>query len=161
MSIIHDALKKAEKTIDSNSKEEVSPYSEEKKIKSNPKVYLLYFLVICLGLFIGNIFFGLLTNTKKPSAKHLPPAPVQKAPEKNLPEPSPVIPPAPEAKTHPKGNFVLSGVFFSQEEGFALINNRIVKVGDEIRGAVVKEIKLNEVELEVEGNRVRLSSQQK
>jgi len=173
MSIIHDALKKAEKTIDSNSKDEVS--SGEKKFVSTPKAYLLYVLVICFGLFIGNIFFGFLTNSKSPSANRLTPSPIskklntpsplQKPPEQIQLKPSQTSSlssiPSAEVKKESQTKFILNGVFFSQEEGSALINNRIVKVGDEIGGAIVKQIKLNEVELEVDGQSVKLSSQQR
>ena len=43
------------------------------------------------------------------------------------------------------GMLVLNGIFFSQEEGYALVNNHIVKVGDKVGGALVKRIDVNEV----------------
>lgn len=54
---------------------------------------------------------------------------------------------------------MLNGVFFSENEGYALINNRIVKEGDALEGVTVKRIKLDEVELEAEdGSTIKLST---
>jgi hypothetical protein len=43
---------------------------------------------------------------------------------------------------------VLNGVFFSGPDAYGLINNQIVKVGDQIAGATVKKITVTDVELE-------------
>nr|MBC8436521.1 hypothetical protein [Candidatus Omnitrophota bacterium] len=56
-------------------------------------------------------------------------------------------------------SLVLNGIFFSQDEGYyALVNNKIVKVGDDIDGAKVRHIDFDNVELESEaGLLVKLS----
>ena len=55
-----------------------------------------------------------------------------------------------------RGPFVLNGTFFSENQGYALINNKIVKDGDTVDGAVVKRVGLDEVELEQDGKTVKL-----
>ncbi|MBU1125578.1 MAG: hypothetical protein KKC84_06110 [Candidatus Omnitrophica bacterium] len=50
----------------------------------------------------------------------------------------------------------LNGIFFSQNEGYALINNQIVKEGDTVAGVFVKTITVNGVELEDQGNPLTL-----
>lgn len=163
MSIIYDALKKIEK---SNS---VTPKAEDKLNAPSPskktKTYLLYILVVCLGAAIANIFFGFFTKPAKVNKVNkinkvvalpvLPPA----MPPKELPPGIKKVPDAVEAKKQPElSPLVLNGVFFSQSQGYALINNRIVKEGDTVEGAVVKRIGLGEVELEFEGSVTKLSN---
>jgi len=55
---------------------------------------------------------------------------------------------------------VLNGTFLSEGEEFAIINNQIVKAGDEIEGASVKKITVNAVELEFAGQVLRISSEE-
>lgn len=166
MSIIYDALKKVEESNNISSREKVS---KEHKLK--PKIYLVYILVICLGFFIASIFLELFTkplqiNTKVIS-KNLPQ--IDKTPDLNIipqtlpPKDTPISESnisyqPPETKKEPEVSFVLNGVFFSQDEGYALINNRIVKEGDLVDGMTVKRIRLEEVELRnPEGLTIKLS----
>jgi len=53
---------------------------------------------------------------------------------------------------------VLNGTLLSNGEKFAIINNQIVKIGDEIDGAVVKKITVNAVELEFAGKPLCITS---
>jgi len=53
---------------------------------------------------------------------------------------------------------VLNGTLLSDGEKFAIINNQIVKMGDEIDGAVVKRITVNAVELEFAGKPLSITS---
>ncbi|MFA5320388.1 MAG: hypothetical protein WBE75_03600 [Candidatus Omnitrophota bacterium] len=55
---------------------------------------------------------------------------------------------------------ILNGTFLSEGEEFAIINNQIVKAGDEIEGAMVKKIEANNVELEFSGRIWRISSEE-
>ncbi len=157
MSIIYDALKKIEKSnilrggVDKKGKES----------KTRLKVYLLYFLVACSGLFIGNIFFNflsapkdILTRLARPSVKEALPQPRDEIPLETAPTAS--VGPAKKLREL----LVLNGIFSSQDEGYALINNQIVKEGDLIEGATVKRIGLNEVELEFQGSTIKLSTNQ-
>ena len=155
MSIIYDALKKVEKTTDKNSSDKEELIT---KGTGKPKPILIYILVILIGLFAGNMIFGLLTRPKvkpaipSPALPIVTPvnkilAPVQE--EKPLPSPEP-IPQIPEP------TLTLNGVFFQQDKGYALINNRILTVEDTIQGAKVEEISLEKVVMEFEGRKITL-----
>lgn len=158
MSIIYDALKKVERSYDAKAgakKEEKHPKFVFKKI------YFLYLLLIGISVVAGRFFF-----TKAPP-QHVEPAQVQPVevqapPQVQAPAPVPAPQeaqaPAPpiDAKKKLEESLVLNGIFFSGDEGCALINNQIVKQGDLIEGATVKQISLNEVELEFEGSTIKL-----
>lgn len=158
MSIIYDALKKIEKS------KSVTPENAPKKDASSrpkPKMYLLYILVVCLGWGIANLFFSFFTRPpqvgkpKKIAALPALPQPVTTAPpEVKVKEEIKL--PLPEVRRQSEFSLVLNGVFFSQDEGYALINNRIVKAGDIIDGAFIKHIGLEEVEVEFEGSIIKL-----
>jgi len=172
MSIIYDALKKTEKSINThNTDPQVEAALKKKRIKNKIKTSFLYLLAIGVGLFAGNLFFVSLSKSKiltkahpepKSSVKkiafvsHQPEALSVKPKEASLVENLPILS-SPKKSSHQ--SFVLNGLFFSQNEGYALINNRVVKVGDSVGGAVVKKIELEEVELEQEGSKIKLSAQ--
>lgn len=157
MSIIYDALKKVEKS----GILKVKADKEERYSKSKLKIYFFYFLVICFGVFIGNIFFSFLSQPKGSLTQQLEPPAEETLPEPTEEPPLESAPPTSADKEKKlKESLVLSGVFFSQNEGYALINNQIVKEGNLIEGATVKRIGLNEVELEFEGLTVKLSTNQ-
>lgn len=150
MSIIYDALKKVETSQANDAKTKI-----DKGVKSKPKIYLLYALMICLGLFMANIFYGWLSQ-KKPADKkepYLAPTPPTAALETNV-----SVEVEMETQKESLPAFTLNGVFFSGGEGYALINNRIVKKGDKIGGATVVQIFLDEVELELDGSIIKLSN---
>ena len=145
MSIIYDALKKVETSLTGDSKTKIA-----KGVKSKPKIYLLCALMICLGLFIANIFYGWLSPKKEPYlAPTLPTAAL---------ETSISVEPEMETQKETLPAFTLNGVFFSGGEGYALINNRIVKKGDKIERAGVVQISLDEVDLEFGGSIIKLSN---
>lgn len=150
MSIIYDALKKAEGL-------NIGPEGKlDKGRKSKFKGYLIYVLVACFGFFIANMFFGLF----KPVPKAVEPLKIiQAKPQdtltKNEPQTDDVTEIAPKDI---REGLVLNGVFFSEEEGYALINNRIVKEGDMVGGLTVKRIDLEAVELESAGSVIKLSA---
>lgn len=168
MSIIYDALKKVEASIHRDSLV-IKPDKKERKSKFKnylPRTKLvrglLYILVICLGFFIANIFFGVISKpsimvkSKPPVTQKeaLPPLPSLIPKEETLLDTS--LPVSTERRAAPL--LVLNGVFFSENEGYALINNRIVKKGDVIDGAVVMQINLDGVECKFEDSIIKLSS---
>ena len=144
MSIIYDALKKVETSLTGDSKTKI-----DKDSKSKPKIYLLYVLMICLGLFIANIFYGWLSQ-KEPYLALTPPTAALQT--------SVSVEAEMETQKEAIPSFTLNGVFFSGGEGYALINNRIVKKGDKIGRASVVQIFLDEVELELDGSIINLSN---
>lgn len=166
MSIIYDALKKVEASISSRDSLVTKPDKKERKSKLKnylPRTKmvrgLLYILVICLGFFIANIFFGVISKPSIIGKSQLPVIQKEALPtlipkEETLLDTS--LPVSTERRAAPL--LVLNGVFFSENEGYALINNRIVKKGDVIDGAVVMQINLDGVECKFEDSVISLSS---
>jgi len=160
MSIIYDALKKVEAAISGRKALVTKPDRKERKFKF--KNYLLYVLVICIGFFIANIFFGIIP--RPPIMTKSQPPVIQK---ETLPSPIPIPKEKPLLDTglsvsiqkQAMPSLVLNGVFFSENEGYALINNRIVKKGDVIDGAAVTQINLDGVECKFEDSIIKLSSE--
>jgi len=183
MSIINDALKKVEISLGSDYAEatvkKTHPLAEQKANK-----YLIYVLIFVFGLFLENTFFLYFFHPQVDVPRALLPLAqannIQLSAEKLLSEPKEKLPvqspPAIEitaldapsslsaaaaVKEEPPEDtaLVLNGIFFSQKDGYyALINNKIVKEGDDIEGSIVKRIELNDVELESPaGKLVKLS----
>lgn len=164
MSIIYDALKKIERSQDQiDSSVKINPVRNTKltntknKIsngvnkggKPRLKIYPVYVLAACLGLFLTAISFNLLTRQSQQD-----PAPL----ETNIPNletNAPIAIPS-EVEKESQAPLILNGVFFSEEQGYALINNQIVKEGDVVEGALVLRITLEEVELELNGSTIKL-----
>lgn len=167
MSIIYEALKKVEKTqIPANAQGS----NTAKKVSKNKHFgILLYLLVIVFGFFITNLIFNIigtqkipLPTTKTPiSATPRVTQSLAKPEEKSKPPQAAISIPlfdkiTKEVQTKKETKFVLNGVFFSDNEGYALINNQIVRAGDDIDGAKIKSIMLEGVELESEGKLIKL-----
>ena len=151
MSIIYDALKKVEESNLPALKEKNN--KEIPALKSKIRNYLIYALFLILGLFFANIFFSYLN--RKPAAA---------IPQNKLPEPAPlqqakILSPVVESnEIPPKPTFILNGVFSSGNESYALIDNQIVRIGDKIKGAVLKKITSEEVTLNFAGSEIKLST---
>lgn len=162
MSIIYEALKKVEETQGKDLALQI-----DKSHKHKYKIYLLYATVLCSGFLIANIIFNLfislsyenstnLSKSKKDSI-YLTESTVKKefpAAEKQDINIYPELP----IKKQKSPSLVLNGIFFSENQVYALINNRIIREGDVIEGATVKRITLEGVELEIEGSLFSLSS---
>jgi len=175
MSIIYEALKKVEKTQTPDVKEIMVT---KKKSETKIHTYLLFGLIVAFGFFIANIIFGVLTKPQVAKIKTIPVAEVKKqpvvvvkkvalvndAPLKIIAEVKKEILPPQITQKPPELNndyippLVLSGLFFSDNQGYALINNQILKEGDEIDGAKVKSITLEEVQLEANGSIITLAN---
>ena len=166
MSIIHDALKKLEEPKQIN----YLGIQAQKSQKPKLKIYLIYIAVACVGLFMTNSFFNFVSKPAKGNiktmAKTRPPVTIGRIPpqlaEKTSTSENEIFVPKEtvqqeELATGQGPSFVLSGVFFSQDKGYALINNRILKEGDVIDGATVARITLDEVELKTESSTIKLS----
>ena len=154
MSIINEALKKTEASIQKNSsKENIKPDR-----KQNFKSYFLYILIFIIGLFISNLIFSNI-NPKARIAKIPNP---QLILEKTLTvnEILPTVAPVPLTKKQDKSenDFVLNGIFFSDDDGYALVNNQIIRESDLVDGAKVEKITANTVELNNAGQIITLST---
>ncbi|HNW40229.1 MAG TPA: hypothetical protein PL125_04015 [Candidatus Omnitrophota bacterium] len=170
MSIINEALKKTEDNLQKNSNQDTGSISPK---RINPAVLLLYILILAAGLLIGKFIFSLLSNktqtdsltslnqTSKSQTEAetkeilLPPGAVTQ----------PILPavaanPLPQDNQGREVNFVLNGIFLSDDGNYALINNKIVKKDDYIENAKVGLITANTVELDCAGKIVTLSTNQ-
>ena len=166
MSIIYDALKKVERTTNKDIISEVNKERSASKLTS----YLLYALVACAGIFAANMIFSAFSPENAAplpkEAKIILPAASRKtatAAKETLGPIPPKVAPAVivEAKIEPMiPPLMLNGVFFSKNEGFALINNKVVKQGDSVEGIKVKKVNLDDVELETStGVKFKLTTQ--
>lgn len=153
MSIINEALKKTDEQL-----KKYTPLNNSLPPKTSKfRSFLLYVLILLAGLWLGNFIFNqlshLIQGTPAPKQDNLTPAQI-------APEPAPAAPinqPAEEIKP-PKSNFILNGIFFSNNDGYALVNNQIVRENDYVDGAKVSSITSNTVELDNAGEVITLST---
>ena len=146
------------------------------------KLYLAYLLAAACGFSVTALFFHYFPNPLGQPKSALPAQvaqPVVRAPvvmpvqqpKIQPPKQEPVekqvsekIPSQPEPESRYSGqdkipsrpSFVLNGIVISDNQRYALINNEIVKVGDNIGGAVVINILPGEVNLKVGDSEIRL-----
>jgi len=151
MSIIYEALKKVEKL---QNVPDALPTTPQNVKHSKIKAYLFYSFVVSFGILIANIIFRLITgHSSVPVIKTdsvVKVTPVEQAPE--------ILQETPQLQEKTPPQLTLNGLFFSQNQGYVLINNRILKEGDTIEGATVKRILLDGVELEADGAIIKLSN---
>jgi len=158
MSIIYDALQKVQKNIT----QEKSPLQPETLKNSPPakgktRPIFIYVLVVFFGLTLGNFAYNFLNHR----LKKIVPTPSRTSTA--IKQTAVTINPKIEEPTNPspltsEPTLVLNGVFFEQGEGYALINNKIVRLGDEIEHAKVKEITIDGVMLDLDGKTIKLTS---
>lgn len=153
MSIIYDALKKIEGIQHKGMKEIAAGPSSRK-----PKPYLLAVLAVCILAFAANIFYGRVSGVAKPVIQENLPGPLPVPAITPLPEEPPIESKTGDIEEEAPPELVLSGIFFSGNEGYALINERIMREGDEINGAVVTKILIDGVELEFKGKAIKLAT---
>lgn len=153
MSIINEALKKTENSILQN---------ETKKnacaIKTNaPKSFLLYSLILLLGIFLSSFIFSLLSHKTKitQAPQKIIPVTPPPAPTLAIVPAQPILPP--EEPKIVQEVFVLNGIFFSYNDSYALINNQIVRENVMVDGARVLAITENTVELDNQGKPLTLT----
>ena len=184
MSIINEALKKTEEYLQKNSAKD-NPLPPK---RTAAKPFLLYSLILLAGLALGNFIFNLLSHkaqadglasfsqSHKPqddglasfSQSHKPQGnglastsqnhKIQTTQTPNSPSQA-ALPSQPlEEKKSKETSFVLNGIFFSDNDGYALINNQIVRENDYVDGAKVGSITTNTVELDNSGQAITLST---
>jgi hypothetical protein len=181
MSIINEALKKTEEYIQKNNAKDnlIAPKP------ASPRPFLLYILILLAGFLIGNFILNLLSHKAQAnglasnSQSHKAQAnglasnsqnhKIQRMqiPKKDTTPiaqaihlatvPALLNQPKQEKKTV-EPNFVLNGIFFSDNDGYALVNNQIVRKNDYVDGAKVGLISANTVELDNSGQKITLST---
>ncbi len=149
MSIINEALKKTERRIQQNN-------SQPAKLPG-PKPFLLYILILLAGIYLSSFIFSQLGHKLKTAQ-----APKKTAIAIQQPAVLPFLPEQPilakEEKKAPEAAFVLNGIFFSDNDGYALINNQIVRENESVDGAKVTKITANTVELDSQEKLITLST---
>ncbi len=174
MSIINEALKKTGQFIQENeakSKPEDNGLpgnsqdnKPQAKISRAPKPLLVYILILLAGILLSKFIFAMLNHkpqndnlawkTQRPQSKEIRTIPP--------PTPTPTVVPAsvlpPENNKVPEPKFILNGIFFSENNGYALVNNQIVRENDSVDGAKVIKITANTVELDSDGKLTSLST---
>lgn len=168
MSIIHDALKKVQKT---NASAQL-PSSVEQR-PSSKKFILFYVGALLLGALCAKLFFTyvvpsfvkkfekpqLVSQTKPKPLSSQTDAPRSASSQSNpivLPEIIKKVSQKADTTLGPESGITLNGVFFSEDEGYALINNQIAQEGDMVAGAKIMKITVDEVELEIDGRLVKI-----
>jgi hypothetical protein len=176
MSIINEALKKTEEYLQKNSAKDSS--LPPKPARAKP--FLLYTLILLAGLALGNFILNLLSHklqsnglpssrqshkiqsTQTPGKTALPITQTTNSPPlAALPNPlsEEKKPTAQASKESLKeGLFVLNGIFISDNDGYALVNNQIVRENEYVDGAKVGLITTNTVELDNAGQTITLST---
>ncbi len=141
----------------------------------------LYLLVAFAGMLAAKLFFDFASSG---SRAPLPPAAPPTVSKTAVSAPAQIAPPADTAANNlsalsgAPGSadndaaedkekaaaepplLILNGTLLSDGEQFAIINNQIVKAGDEIKGAEVIKISANSVELEFSGRTLRITSEE-
>ncbi|PIQ90966.1 MAG: hypothetical protein COV71_01645 [Candidatus Omnitrophica bacterium CG11_big_fil_rev_8_21_14_0_20_41_12] len=160
MSIINEALKKTGEFIQENE----TKNKPAAKIFPSPKLLLVYFLILLAGILLSKFIFDLLSRPQERTlASDSRSAPLQ-SPKAASVEPSvkPVLPTAViaplENKNTAEPSFILNGIFFSDNDGYALVNNQIVRENDSVDGATVARITQTTVELDSNGELTSLST---
>ncbi|MDP2904959.1 MAG: general secretion pathway protein GspB [Candidatus Omnitrophota bacterium] len=154
MSIINDALKKADKSV----------FTAKAAIKNRPaEKYHFYILISVLGIVSVSVLLYVLLRARPVPASGAAGMPLAaQPPSPSLPPPVAVqpelVPPVqPEIKQPP--SLTLNGIFFSEDKGsWALIDNTIVRAGDTVKGAALVNITENEVVLSYEGQEIKLKN---
>lgn len=157
MSIIYDALKKVERSIEVEKKDS---HEAAVGLKSKIKLPLFYTLIIILGFSLASVFFKFidLSSKGKKIPQSLTPS-VVSSPVVNVNQDTALT--VLKENTNPTNSatsLALNGIFFSEGQGYALINNQIVRENDTIDGAKVLKITSNAVELDSAGATVILNS---
>lgn len=169
MSIIYDALKKVERKYSEEKKSDTLGNLKKEKLPGFV-LYFIYILVIIAGIFSAKLVLGLVakiaisssktadrkTNIQKKDVKTTTTKPetsiqeiiTKKKPESIFKKEVPEEPPVPR--------FVLTGIFFTDEIGYVLINNKILRAGDVIDGATVSKITSDDVELKLQNELIKL-----
>lgn len=155
MSIIYDALKKIEQSGS------LVVRAKEDKPVDKRRLFLVYALVLVSGVLLAKFsWWGMtefISRGTKDETRQLSAAVPAAKPKKILPlETVSVLDYRAAPQPDKRETFVLNGIFFSEEEGYALINNQVTKEGDLVDGALVKNISPDTVELDSQGEIIRL-----
>jgi len=160
MSIIHEALKKVEQNISTNNRN---------KTKKNKRWFYLfvYTSLMILGFSAANFIYNTInqplpkkennsfSKKNKPDIVHK--DIVYKEDALFLKDNSTVI--TPEVKKTSEEELMLNGIFYDPQNPYVIINDRVLKKGDYIKGYLIKNIYKDKVELYMDNQTVELKMQ--
>ena len=159
MSLIHQALEKVEQEKGAKSKpvlprsfplESLKPLEKVKDRSENSWTAYGIISVLLLSLILGLVYFF----THPPQPVRLP----AHSPKKNRPAPSATYPaPLTVPIRIGRPQFILTGITQVGEERTAIVNNQLVRIGDEIGNAKVEAIEAKKVVLNFDGEKISLS----
>lgn len=135
--------------------------------KKSPVTRVIYILVFTFGILIAKALFSFLDSkflvsksVSTPTSQEITSLETKKAPlpAVTAPDASPVVflpqeaikPIAPIEK-NPLPKLILGGILAGDASGWAIIDDKIVKAGDTVKGATVIGISSGRVDLEFEG----------
>jgi len=169
MSIIYDALKKIKPKRDG-----AKDYLGEPPRQEPPRIHLIgTILVVALVSIFLTILFNKATTEKplvvdakkdktEPQASlptSTPPLQLSVQEEKTQTKETLAIPATEKGlftQIEEGSGFYVTGIFYSDNQFFALVNNQMVKVGDSVRGAHIDNIDFTGVDITFEGSTSRL-----
>ncbi|MCM8791947.1 MAG: hypothetical protein NC826_02205 [Candidatus Omnitrophica bacterium] len=153
MSIIYDALKKAEKN-------KTSSVINNKKSNKLPH-YLIYLLMVIIAFFVGSFVFNLLNQLllkRKDNSDLIKKEAIMVNPEKEIPsvmQEMNIIRPSLDNldnKDIPFDIPKLNGIFYDSVDPYVLIDNRIFKRGDCFKNYCIKNIFSDRIEMVIKSN---------
>jgi hypothetical protein len=127
------------------------PNSSEKKL-----FIILSAAIVLILLVIGNSIYFYLNTAKTPALVEISEEPAAPAPIDRVKPVVPVAAPAPKPAPKPKNKWPdlsFSGSAVGGNQILAIINGRMLSVGDSIKGAKVLQIGKNEVLVEFKGEK--------
>ncbi|MDD5565603.1 MAG: hypothetical protein PHG31_01760 [Candidatus Omnitrophica bacterium] len=152
MSIIYEALKKLGTHPAQPKGQSGSSFSTQ---KAKNKQIAVYIMLAIVGMFIAKKGFDYLFPPLPivvPALETTQPLPAKpdagQAPA--LPSPAPavvVVENETIPQVEPREQYVLNGIFSSGNDNYALVNNQIVRLGENVDGATVEKITVDSVEL--------------
>ncbi len=167
MSIIYEALKKVQGKSGSAAAVPAQPAGKASdanaalKKSSAVRTVILLLVFLALGMFLIEILINRWFAAR--AASYAPVASLAFAPplvaEPPVEPPASIQPPVaepPVASSQPK--LVLNGIVLSEDGNIALINDQILKAGDNIDGARVEEISGNQVILSYKAQKITLKA---
>jgi len=170
MSIISDALKKAQEQNAQFKSKGSSPYSAARQhkpqsyIQKKITVFIGTLFLMTLTLAVSWLILGTIMNLSMPPVAVVPE--IQQPPEGQINveprDPSPIANIANKGILYKRATpvsetFILNGIVFGDGKPFAVINDKIVEEGDRIAEAKVVRIEKNRVTLHLEGEKVTLT----
>lgn len=163
MSIINEALKKAlrekESVPSSSYQEALRKKLEARAQNKRPRItWAPVFIVLVLLLITGPIIAPLFSASFRKSQELPKPAGDTAQSKKGQfgVEQAPLFPSGPISMGL-KSGFKLTGIVYSSDGSYCIINNKILKVGDSIQDATLVSVMPNEVLLDHKGRKVSLA----